>query len=1172
MISQVWKLGLAKFETYGVYVAKSSGLFDVPEIEDEGYDWLDENGKSYWVDFADLNISDRQIVLNCWITASSYANLTTNIGLFFTAITGKAPLTLTTPYGDITNVILLDEVPVIRETNYVATQQAGTFSLRLTVLGTTNTKQLSIYRNGVFYNYLNYDDSMRVNCRLMGENYMTITVEQYSPSTFSRNDYCLLDITGNKEEVYYLDKEPEIQKKSSNKFIINYRFEHESFKLKNVMFLNDDSDADFYWYADLEEVVDQIVSNVARYSGITVYKGTPFGVTTIKKNHKFSNESCYDVLLRLCTEYECEFQFDYVAGSWRINVDDIIENSWPFTLQYGKGNGLYEITREALNTEELCTSLWAYGATKNLRWDYGHSRLVCPGNPLSSNEATYGKIEKVKYFDDVYPAFSGMVTSYERKLPTDTSPAMTVQELNTWPAGYYRIGATVDFDIEANSLGQIRPKVVMTSGNCKGLDFEVLKHDTDNNYIFISPFVDEHAGTWPSDSVYPEADDTFTLIDTKQDSSYETLALAQLEIDALAWLADHDTPKVTYRVVVDPSYIHAVFESDPDHDGFRVGDSVHLEDSDLVIDDDFRITELTKNYYTGVYDLTLSHGRTLTKREIITMKIDKIERNQSDTDDDEVEVMRKDQVSTGELHSRLFVASDNKLNVDDIVRSESIDPRMLAYDSGVPQFFITGLMIELNYNNDVDTIKINSGTISITNYAPYTEDRYTIDKIISNTEEYNPVRTWDILDNIYSLSAGITNYVYVKIPLDEGVSLAEIVILDEHVEVKRYINDNDLYYKLGYITEAQSPRQAGMLWGNVKTTQDIEDIAQQLTGKSVFGCLYNDYAIQDVRGIASEGWHVPTESEYNSLVEYVNGWTLHPENPDLSGQILKSKDEDYWQNYGSNTDGYWFNGRGGGQRDTAGLYAGLKYSCYLGTNGNAFKLSYDANDSTFETLDSKCGRSLRLVADSTELSGDFKNGWYHGNDGKIYRTICINGVEWMSEDLAESFFANGDEIPNITDATEWSLLTDGARCDYDNNPENSNTKGEISDYIEKTSEVVASDLIEVAVGATDYEYTEENYIANEDTVKESIDKLDIEIKNISDISIGGMDITVEVSGSMPSVDNTNNVLKVRLLDTNTNELYSVLIGSNSAYKAWHGDDGDLPETRSSDTIYYVNEE
>ncbi|HPI21515.1 MAG TPA: fibrobacter succinogenes major paralogous domain-containing protein [Candidatus Kapabacteria bacterium] len=45
----------------------------------------------------------------------------------------------------------------------------------------------------------------------------------------------------------------------------------------------------------------------------------------------------------------------------------------------------------------------------------------------------------------------------------------------------------------------------------------------------------------------------------------------------------------------------------------------------------------------------------------------------------------------------------------------------------------------------------------------------------------------------------------------------------------------------------------------------------QMIGE-IFGKLYNWYAVNDPRGLAPFGWHVPSESDWNELISYLGGY------------------------------------------------------------------------------------------------------------------------------------------------------------------------------------------------------------------------------------------------------------------------------------------------------------
>lgn len=53
-------------------------------------------------------------------------------------------------------------------------------------------------------------------------------------------------------------------------------------------------------------------------------------------------------------------------------------------------------------------------------------------------------------------------------------------------------------------------------------------------------------------------------------------------------------------------------------------------------------------------------------------------------------------------------------------------------------------------------------------------------------------------------------------------------------------------------------------------------------------------------------------------------------------------------------------------------------------------------------------------------------------DGNVYQTLIIGELEWMIENLKVTRYQNGDLIPEIVNSEEWSNISTGARCSYDN--------------------------------------------------------------------------------------------------------------------------------------------
>jgi hypothetical protein len=89
----------------------------------------------------------------------------------------------------------------------------------------------------------------------------------------------------------------------------------------------------------------------------------------------------------------------------------------------------------------------------------------------------------------------------------------------------------------------------------------------------------------------------------------------------------------------------------------------------------------------------------------------------------------------------------------------------------------------------------------------------------------------------------------------------------------------------------------------------------------------------------------------------------------------------------------------------------------------------------YSTQGKKYGHSVRLLRDATFAEQDSPDGYvndYIGNDLKTYKAVKIGTLVWLAENLQETKYNNGTDIPLVTDATEWSNLTTGARCAYNN--------------------------------------------------------------------------------------------------------------------------------------------
>jgi uncharacterized protein (TIGR02145 family) len=96
-----------------------------------------------------------------------------------------------------------------------------------------------------------------------------------------------------------------------------------------------------------------------------------------------------------------------------------------------------------------------------------------------------------------------------------------------------------------------------------------------------------------------------------------------------------------------------------------------------------------------------------------------------------------------------------------------------------------------------------------------------------------------------------------------------------------------------------------------------------------YGKLYNWYAVNDPRGLAPEGWHVPTYEELTILDEFLGG-------KNIAGYKMKSakgwkacKDEDGKIQNGNGNNSSKFNGFPGGFRNDIDSFGGIRYNAFF---------------------------------------------------------------------------------------------------------------------------------------------------------------------------------------------------------------------------------------------------
>jgi uncharacterized protein (TIGR02145 family) len=140
------------------------------------------------------------------------------------------------------------------------------------------------------------------------------------------------------------------------------------------------------------------------------------------------------------------------------------------------------------------------------------------------------------------------------------------------------------------------------------------------------------------------------------------------------------------------------------------------------------------------------------------------------------------------------------------------------------------------------------------------------------------------------------------------IEIGRQVWMAENLRTTRYRNGDTIPTDRDVVWNEAEIRLTGA-WCHYRNSPEYE---------MPYGKLYNWYALADRRGICPQGWHVPINAEWNTLINHLGG-------EDVAGGKLKSKT--LWEvskEGGTNTSG--FSGLPGGSRsDAIGDYYSLGY-------------------------------------------------------------------------------------------------------------------------------------------------------------------------------------------------------------------------------------------------------
>lgn len=426
---------------------------------------------------------------------------------------------------------------------------------------------------------------------LMGEDVVTMTVESVGYIDFKIGDW--ITVFGDR---YTLNTLGQPERIGDNMFRYDLKWEGVKYDLTKVMFRNADAlgfnpSGDFSLTGKAVNFMEVLQYNLNRAFGTGVWAigDVP---DTDAKTLTFSNENCLNVLNTLCNEFETEYEIAYTAG---VNVVHIrtAGSASLLSFEYGKGKGLYSLTRRNVDSKNIITRLYAEGSNKNIKAGYRDNalRLRMSVNDESyidsDNIADYGTIEGSVMFDDVYPHRTGTITALGADIFTfvDSGMPFDLNEKDTQGQTKWLIAGTT-------------AKMHFNTGNLAGYQFEIISYNHATNTFKLKQYEDERGLKIPnpdSSAFQLGVNDEYVLLDIIMPDIYVQAAEAELLAKAHDYLAQNCQPRVEYALNLDPFYLKVTFGTGGTVPNvFAVGDYINVKDTKIGVDKAVRVKDFTR--------------------------------------------------------------------------------------------------------------------------------------------------------------------------------------------------------------------------------------------------------------------------------------------------------------------------------------------------------------------------------------------------------------------------------------------------------------------------------------------------------------------------------------------------------------------------------------------------
>ena len=532
-----------------------------------------------------------------------------------------------------------------------------------------------IYRLGVAVASFKTDDQTVFTYQLMGEHKIAADFICTSPLSIQIGDYIVWQ-----NENYYINTVPGCIKSGSNYFEYSISFESELYKLYNKKFMDEGAQT-FSYYGTASDLIDLVVDNInsidSGWSAGTIDDTDPVLIN-------FDNVTCRDALTQIAQQFGLEF---YLSGK-TINLVALAGNDTTITLEYGKDNGLYQLSRKPIDDLNIVTRAYGFGGSKNLDFNYrdGSKQLVFNERFLEENTSVYGIREGSVVFDDIYPHRDGTISG------VDASDRTTV------------IDSSLDFDINAQLLEGVTAQIVFNTGDLGGNQFDIISYDAASKTIKFKANIDSNNYTLPNDIEKPQVNDSYTLVNIKMPQSYIDSAEAELKTRTQAYLDQNCQPRPAYDLTIDR------FNAQKKAIAFNAGDKITIVDDSLGVNAKIRASAISYPLIDP-FQITATIADTIpyTVQEKLIAKAVTNTKVIREVDRTRSEASRINALRYRQLQGLVF-DPDGYFDTSHI-KPESIETLMLAVGAKSQDFNLSGILIVPNYQGDSSVLIITPGEL-----------------------------------------------------------------------------------------------------------------------------------------------------------------------------------------------------------------------------------------------------------------------------------------------------------------------------------------------------------------------------------------------------------------------------------------------------------------------------